>query len=314
VDDDGCAAIAVAPLDISSERAFQSRIAAHAVYPVSRSSAAPALRPPPGASSVVRWETAPLLAEAFERWARAARPPGGRHDAETAFRERLRDGALIAAGFAEPVAPAAPLVAIPPEAWLVLAPDIRQSKASGGGRTYIAVRAVERPVGPDMTTAEAIQHVATKSRWATGRDPLDVSGAALREFEAAARDGRIRVRGRRIPEGELEPIERAFWAAAGLDPESHLPPGAGTAVWPTRTTTAAGRSYEDLRVSRAAVLRAWPPVRPDRHPRPGRPSTAHLTGTLVATAGLALLIRVAPALLWGVLAVSFSMALFGVHI
>jgi hypothetical protein len=269
-------------------------------------------RPAPGARRAFRWETAPLLAEAFERWVRDARPAGGRPEAEAAFRERLRDGELIAAGYAEPVAPAAPLVAIPPEAWLVLAPDIRQSKASGGGRTYIAVRAVERPVGPEMTTGEALQHIATRSLWAIGRDPLDSWGAALREFETAAQSGRVRVRGRRAAAAELEPIPRAFWASAGLDPDSHLAPADRAAACRTRMAAGADPAYEDLRVSRAAVLRAWPPA--ESHPETRRPSHPRRAGKVAVAAGISLLIRIAAPLLWGALAVSLSMALFGVHI
>lgn len=290
-------------------------MAALPVRPVSRPPASPApRRAAASAPAAPRWETAPLLAEAFERWVREARPPGGTPEAETAFRERLREGELIAAGYAEPVAPAAPLVAIPPEAWLVLAPDIRQSKASGGGRTYIAVRAVERPAGPEITTGEAVQHIATRSLWAIGRDPLEIWGAALRELEAAARRGRVRVRGRRTAGTELEPIAREFWAVAGLDPESHLAPPGGAAPRPTRTMTAAGPPYEDLRVSRAAVLRAWPPVRPESRPTARRPQGARRAGSLAILTGVALLMRVAAPLLWGLLVVSLSMALIGVHL
>ena len=291
---------------------IQSGVAVLPVRTVSRSSASP--RPAPRAPAAPRWETAPLLAEAFERWVREERPPGGRPEAETAFRERLREGELIAAGYAEPVAPAAPLLAIPPEAWLVLAPDIRQSRASGGGRTYVAVRAVERPVGPEMTTGEALRHIATRSLWAIGRDPLDIWGAALRELETAARRGRIRVRGRRAAGAELEPIAREFWADAGLDPDSHLSPSDGAAPRPTRATPDAHPPYEDLRVSRAAVLRAWPPVRPDSRPAKRRPERANRAGSVAMRAGVALLMRVAAPLLWGVLVVSLSMALIGVHL
>jgi hypothetical protein len=116
----------------------------------------------------------------------------------------------------------------------------------------------KRP-GPEISAADSVQWILQASCWGRDlqRDGLEGIAAAA-EFERAAREGQISVRGRQRHFTNFETLSVDYWQTAGLDRMAALhgdPPNSRTEQ---RGALAGYIAYEDLRTSERQVRRCWP--------------------------------------------------------
>lgn len=108
--------------------------------------------------------------------------------------------------------------------------------------------------GPDMTAREW-----SWCRFGEGDSLVKVVLSAPMEFDRAARDGDVVVRGLPFGAGSYTTIERDHWRIVGLDPIDISNPDGS----PGRTEpkiTASAQQYERLVTSTESVMRTWPRV------------------------------------------------------